>query len=209
MGGAAPARTHPCEERRRDEERARVDGEEGADRKEGKETRRCGPTADRERVGRGPHETVGALYVRAVDERREKSAVGGIEVAGGCSERERSDDEQPKRKLPAQPERGNRDQERAAKEIGGDHRPPPVEPVGDQSSVESETQRGDAVGEAHAHDAERPSRDKREPHQGHVLERVAELACRNGGVHAAEVASTQQPKRAFGLHRVSVPDMRR
>jgi hypothetical protein len=58
--------------------------------------------------------------------------------------------------------------------------------------VQAEQQRRDAVGEAHDHDPERPTVQQREPHDGDVVKRVAELADRNREIEAAEIMSAQE-----------------
>ena len=79
-----------------------------------------------------------------------------------------------------------------ANEIGADHHAPPVPAVGDDAAVEPEDECRHAVGEADGDHAERPAGDEREPHEGDVLERVAELADRDGGVGAPEVPPPQE-----------------
>jgi len=55
--------------------------------------------------------------------------------------------------------------------------------------VEAEDERRDAVGEPHRHHAEGSARLEGEPHQRDVVERVAELADRDGDIEATEVAT--------------------
>ena len=60
--------------------------------------------------------------------------------------------------------------------------------------MQPEEERGDAVGEPDGDDAERPARVEREPHQRDVVERVAELARRDGEEEPPEVGSAQQAR---------------
>ena len=132
------------------------------------------------------------LDVVPVDERRQQRAVRRVEVARGGGEREGGDDQEPERQVAFQPERRDRHEQRAAEEVGGDHRAPAVEPVGDEAAVEAEGERRDAVGEADGQHAERAAGDERVPHQREVLERVAELARGDRQVHAPKVRPPEQ-----------------
>jgi hypothetical protein len=62
--------------------------------------------------------------------------------------------------------------------------------------VEAEQERRHAVGEADSDDAERAACLEREPHQRDVVERVAELARRDGQVRPTEVALPEERERA-------------
>ena len=94
-----------------------------------------------------------------------------------------------------QPGHGHGDENRRAHEVGGDEDAPSIPAVGDEAAVQPEDERRDAVREAHREHAERPAGLEGEPHQGDVLERVAELARRYRDVHAPEVAPAQERER--------------
>src|SRR5436305_1212907 len=64
--------------------------------------------------------------------------------------------------------------------------------VGGKAAVEAEHERGHAVGDPDRHDPERSARDEREPHQGDVVERVAELARHDGEIEPPEVGPPEQ-----------------
>ena len=59
-------------------------------------------------------------------------------------------------------------------------------------AVQAEDERRQAVGEPDGDDAERAAALEREPHQRDVVERVAELADRDGEEQVAEVAPPQE-----------------
>lgn len=200
MHGAASAVCDPEEQRGRYEERRCVEPEEGADRHEGQEAGRRGPSSHRQRVRRRAHQAVRALDVVAVDQRGQEGAVGRIEIAGRGGEREGGDDQQPQRQVALQSQRGHRDEQDAAEQIRGDHRPPPVEPVGNEAAVEPEGECGDAVRQAHGQHAERAARDERVPHEGEILEGVAQLARGDREVDAAKVGASKEPREALRLH---------
>ena len=86
----------------------------------------------------------------------------------------------------------DRDQDRGANEIGCNHRPPPVEPIGDDTAVETEEECGHAVGEPDRNHSQRAAGLEREPHQRDVLERVSELADGDRDIDTAEVPPAQE-----------------
>ena len=96
---------------------------------------------------------------------------------------------------PVEPEHGERHERRAAHEVGADHQLATAPAVGGDPAVQAEDERGEAVGEPHGDDAERPAVLEREPHQRDVVERVAELADRDGGEERPEVAPPQERER--------------
>jgi hypothetical protein len=90
----------------------------------------------------------------------------------------------------------------AANEIGDDHHPSPVPPIGDDPAVEPEDDCRNAVGEADRDHTKRATRDEGEPHESDVLERVAELADRNRPVRASEITPPKERERGLGSRRV-------
>ena len=95
-------------------------------------------------------------------------------------------------RLPASPAIATGTSTIAAHEVGGDHQPLSAEAVGGEAAVQAEEERRDAVGQAHRDHAAGAADVEREPHQGDVVERVAELARGDGEIHAPEVAAAQQ-----------------
>jgi hypothetical protein len=136
------------------------------------------------------------LDVVAVDEGGEEGAVGGLEVTRCSLENERGDDEHPEVEPAGEPGDRHGDQHGAARDVGADHHPAPVAPVGDEAAVQAEDEGREAVGEPHGEHAERAGADEREPHQCDVVEGVAELADNDRRVGAPEVAPVQQAERA-------------
>ena len=61
--------------------------------------------------------------------------------------------------------------------------------------MQAEEKGGDAVGQAHGDDAERAARLQRHPHEGDVVERIAELARGDGEKQVPEVVPAQEPQR--------------
>ena len=58
--------------------------------------------------------------------------------------------------------------------------------------MQAEDERGHAVGEPYCNDAEWPAGVEREPHQGDVVQRVAQFARRDGQVDVTKVAAPEQ-----------------
>jgi hypothetical protein len=190
----------------RDEEGRRIEGEERADRHEREESRSRRPAADRETVRRRPDERVRPLDVVAIDEGRQERAVGRVEVAGRGRQAEGGDDEKPEWQVALESEHGNGYEQRAAEEVGRDHRPAAVEAVGDEPAVEAESERRDAVRKPDGQHAQRPAGDERVPHEREVLEGVAQLARRYREIHTPKVRPPKQPSDAFAFHAPSLPD---
>jgi hypothetical protein len=130
------------DERRRDEEGGGVDGEEHAQRHENEEGRSQCPTADVDGVGTGADQRVRLLDMGTAHECGEEGAVSRVEVARRGGEKESRQHEPPEREIAGEPRDCDRDQDRSAEEIGGDHRPPPLEPVGEEAAVQPEKECG-------------------------------------------------------------------
>ncbi len=188
----------PRDERCRDEEGGGVDGEEHAQRHEEEKGRSQCPAADVDGVGTGPDERIRLLDVRAAHECGEERAVRRIEIARRGGEKESRQHESPEREIAGEPRDRNRDQDRSAEEVGRDHRPPPLEPVGEEAAVQAEKKRRDAVGEPDDEHACRARDLEGEPHERDVLERVAELAGRDRRVRQAEVPPAKEVEGALG-----------
>jgi hypothetical protein len=103
------------------------------------------------------HEPVRLLDVLPVDERVEKRAVRGVEVARRRREEEGGHDEAPERELAGEPRDGDGEQDRGADQVGRDQNATAVPAVRDEAAVEPEDERGNAVREAHSQDSERPA----------------------------------------------------
>ena len=186
-----------------EEERDGVQPKEDADRQERQQHSRERPAAHGERVGRRPHEAVGLLHVASLDERGKQCAVRRLEVAGRGREHECRDDQRDQGQVPGEAGDRDRHEHDSADEIGRDHEPAPIPAVGGDTAVQAEQKRGHAVGKANGDHSERPCSDQREPHQRDVLEGIAELADRHGGVGTAEARAAQQPERALRVGRAS------
>ena len=147
------------------------------------------------------------LDVLALDEGGEERAVGGGEVARRRLEQECRRDESGEREPSGEAGRRDRDKHRGSDEVGADEHPLPVPAVGGDAAVEAERERRHAVCEPHRDDAERASRDEREPHERDVVQRVAELAGGDGDEEAAEVAAVAEqvecpPRRCLRLEQL-------
>ena len=141
------------------------------------------------------HEGICLLDVLPVDDGRDRGAVRGREVARRRLEGERRGDQAPERQSTREPGDGNGDERRAAHEVGTDHQPPAAPAVGGDPAVQPEDEGRQAVGQPHGHDAERTAAVEGEPHQGDVVERVADLARRDGAEEEPEVTAPQEPER--------------
>ena len=97
--------------------------------------------------------------------------------------------------MASQAEERDRHQHGTAKQIGANHQPAAVEAVGGEAPVEAEDKRRHAVREADGDDAQGATGVEGEPHEGDVVQRVAELARCDCEVEVAKVVPAQQRER--------------
>jgi hypothetical protein len=119
---------------------------------------------------------------------------------GGCGrDYQACDHDFPEWEVSCQPGHGDRKQDDAAHEIGGDHRAPAIPTVGHETAVEPEEQRGQARGQPHCQDTEWAAEQDGGPKERHELEGLAELTDCAREVGAPKVWLREKVPRAGGV----------